>query len=321
MLNQIRKDLKSLENKEKAKLLSGFFKTGKGEYGASEGGHARAKSSITDASFRRDYKNNKDEGMNIIVGGNSLGRGVTFPALQTAYYTRRSKTPQADTFWQHCRMFGYDRDPGLMRIYMPNFLLKLFISLNLSNSTLLNQVVDTGLDKISLLYPKGIKPTRKNVLDNDILNIIVGGVDIFSSYPAKNNVSKIDTMVDGFDDSTGSINEVTLDIIVELLEQLKTENDVDWDHQSFLNCVYTIKAENKENEGIVIIRKGRDLKRFPRTMLSPDDRKLGRVFPSKTVLTLYRIKGEGKGWQSDPGPRWMSNIRLPEGINFYNSDD
>ena len=34
--------------------------TGIGEYGASEGGHARAKSSITDASFRRDYKNNKD---------------------------------------------------------------------------------------------------------------------------------------------------------------------------------------------------------------------------------------------------------------------
>ena len=34
--------------------------TGIGEYGASEGGHARAKSSITDASFRKDYKNNKD---------------------------------------------------------------------------------------------------------------------------------------------------------------------------------------------------------------------------------------------------------------------
>lgn len=270
---------------------------------------------------KSNHEINKDEGMNIIVGGNSLGRGVTFPALQTAYYTRRSKTPQADTFWQHCRMFGYDRDPGLMRIYLPNFLLKLFTSLNSSNSTLLNQVVDTGLDKISLLYPKGIKPTRKNVLDDDTLNIIVGGVDMFSSYPAKNNVSTIDTMVDGLDDLAGSVNEVTLDFIIELLGQLKTENDADWDNKSFLNCVHTIKAEKKGNEGIVIVRKGRDLKRFPRTMLSPDDRKLGRAFPSKIVLTLYRIKGEGKGWQSDPGPRWMSNIRLPEGINFYNSDD
>lgn len=270
---------------------------------------------------KSDHEIDKDKGMNIIVGGNSLGRGVTFPALQTVYYTRRSKTPQADTFWQHCRMFGYDRDPGLMRIYLPSFLLKLFTSLNSSNSTLLNQVTDNDLDDISLLYPKGIKPTRKNVIDDNRLNLIVGGVDMFSSYPAKKNVVAVDTLVDGLDDSKGSVNEVSLDFIIELLELLETENDLDWNHKTFLSCVNTLKAEKKGSEGIVIVRKGRDLKRFPRTMLSPDDRKLGKVFPSKTVLTVYRIKGQNKGWQSDPGPRWMSNIRLPEGINFYNSDD
>jgi len=268
---------------------------------------------------KSDYEINKDVGMNIIVGGNSLGRGVTFPVLQTVYYTRRSKTPQADTFWQHCRMFGYDRDPGLMRIYLPAFLWKLFTNLNTSNNALLNQVVNTGLDEISLLYPKGIKPTRKNVLDDDTLNIIVGGVDMFSSYPNKSNVDVLDLMLDGLDDSTGSVNKVTLNFIIELLKQLETENALDWDNKLFLNCVNTLKAERKESAGIVIVRKGRDLKRFPRTMLSPDDRRLGRAFPSMTVLTLYRIKGEGKGWQSDPGPRWMSNIRFPERINFYNS--
>ena len=270
---------------------------------------------------KSDHEINKDEGMNIIVGGNSLGRGVTFSALQTTYYTRRSKTPQADTFWQHCRMFGYDRDPGLMRIYLPHFLLKLFTNLNSSNNTLLNQVVHDGLDNISLLYSKGIKPTRRNVIDDDALNIIVGGVDLFSSYPGRNNVDALDSILDGLDDSTGSVNEVSLDFIIELLEQLETENDFDWNNKSFLNCVNALKAEKKGSDGISIVRKGRDLKRFARTMLSPDDRKLGSLFPSKTILTLYRIKGEGKGWQADPGPRWMSNIRLPEGVNFYNSDD
>lgn len=49
-------------------------------------------------------------GSNIVVGGNTLGRGVTFPGLHTIYYTRTSKKPQADTMWQHSRMFGYDRD-------------------------------------------------------------------------------------------------------------------------------------------------------------------------------------------------------------------
>jgi len=270
---------------------------------------------------KSDHEINKDKGMNIIIGGNSLGRGVTFPVLQTAYYARRSKSPQADTFWQHCRMFGYDRDPGLMRIYLPSFLLKLFTNLNSSNNTLLSQVIDTGLDGICLLYPKGLKPTRRNVIDDNALNITVGGVDMFSSYPDKRNVGAIDAMLDRFDDSAGSVNEVSLDFIIDLLKQLETENNSDWNYKMFLNCIRTLKAEKKCYEGILVVRKGRDLKRFPRTMLSPDDRKIGRAFPSKTVLTLYRIKGEGKGWQSDPGPRWMSNIRLPKGINFFNSDD
>ena len=33
MLNKLKKDLNKLKNKEKAKILAGFFKTGKGEYG------------------------------------------------------------------------------------------------------------------------------------------------------------------------------------------------------------------------------------------------------------------------------------------------
>ena len=70
---------------------------------------------------------NYNQGFNIVIGGNSLGRGITLQKLQTIYYCRKSKTPQADTFWQHSRMFGYDRDAGLMRIYIPPTLHKLFI--------------------------------------------------------------------------------------------------------------------------------------------------------------------------------------------------
>ncbi|HJN56903.1 MAG TPA: hypothetical protein QGI22_02985 [Candidatus Woesearchaeota archaeon] len=33
MLNQLKRDLLKLKNPEKAKILSGFFKTGKGQYG------------------------------------------------------------------------------------------------------------------------------------------------------------------------------------------------------------------------------------------------------------------------------------------------
>src|SRR5699024_1527544 len=55
--------------------------------------------------FTMNSKSNQnityDQGLNIIIGGNSLGRGVTFEGLQIVYYSRTAKIPQADTYWQH----------------------------------------------------------------------------------------------------------------------------------------------------------------------------------------------------------------------------
>lgn len=103
-----------------------------------------------------------ETGINVIVGGNSLGRGVTFPRLQTIYYCRVAKSPQADTMWQHARMFGYDRDPGLMRIFMPQKLFKLFSDINRTNSSIVKQIESAvnGID-LKIVYPTGLKPTRK----------------------------------------------------------------------------------------------------------------------------------------------------------------
>ncbi len=78
-----------------------------------------------------------EEGYNIVVGGNSLGRGVTLPKLQVVYYCRKSKVQQADTFWQHSRIFGYDREKGLIRVFLQPSLHKLFTDLNQSNKILI----------------------------------------------------------------------------------------------------------------------------------------------------------------------------------------
>ena len=79
------------------------------------------------------------KGFNIVVGGNTLGRGITFPHLQVVYYCRTSKTPQADTFWQHSRIFGYDREQELVRIFIPESLHKLFVELNKANEIIIKQ--------------------------------------------------------------------------------------------------------------------------------------------------------------------------------------
>ena len=61
--------------------------------------YAKVKEILTGNQFRVLVMNGKNDvessdyeaGCNFVVGGNTLGRGVTFPGLQTIYYTRTSK--------------------------------------------------------------------------------------------------------------------------------------------------------------------------------------------------------------------------------------
>lgn len=254
------------------------------------------------------------KGVNIIVGGNSLGRGVTFPSLQTVYYCRTSKSPQADTFWQHCRMFGYDRDPELMRIFIPPSLLKLFIELNNGNRALLGQVTEHNPDDVSLLYPPKIKPTRLNVVDRNVLNIIVGGVNYFPNCPKRKYVKQLDGMLDSF--VSEGIHEITLNNVMNILEKFESEDKNDWSNIAFINCIKALKALDSDNKAVLIIRRGRNISKGTGTLLSPDDRATGDSIKNLTVLTLYRIEGEQeKGWEGKP--LWIPNIKLPEGKNFY----
>jgi hypothetical protein len=257
------------------------------------------------------------KGLNIIVGGNSLGRGVTFPVLQTVYYCRTAKSPQADTFWQHCRMFGYDRDLDLMRFYLPPSLLKLFIELNSGNRALLGQVVSHDPSDISLLYPPGIRPTRPNVVDKDILDVIVGGVNYFPNFPKRKFVSHIDEMLSEY--SGHGMHETTLNGIISLLEKFESESKPDWSNKAFINCIRALKANHAENKAMLIVRRDRSISRGTGTLLSPDDRALGDSVKDYPVLTLYRVEGEiDKGWEGSP--LWIPNIKLPEGKNFYRAD-
>ena len=106
-----------------------------------ENGYIRAIPLNSTSLVSRDPKDPNSlklgEGFNIVVGGNTLGRGITFPHLQTVYYCRSARTPQADTFWQHSRIFGYDREAELVRIYIPPTLHRLFVALNESNNLLI----------------------------------------------------------------------------------------------------------------------------------------------------------------------------------------
>jgi len=257
-----------------------------------------------------------DQGINIIVGGNSLGRGVTIPQLQTIYYCRVSKNPQADTMWQHARMFGYDRDSALMRVFMPPKLFKLFSDINRTNNSIIKQIEKNSVDHdIKIFYPTGLQPARKTVLDKKAVGIYSGGVNYFPFYPINTDISYIDKILEFFQDG---VYTVSLQVIKKLLEQMDSEVD-DWNSRVFVGFVNSIVANNPIAQGKLVVRRNRDIGIGTGTLLSPTDRVLGENYKEEVVLTLYKITGnKNKGW--DERKIWIPNIKLPGDYVYYSGE-
>ena len=249
-------------------------------------------------------------GCNFVVGGNTLGRGVTFPQLQTIYYTRSSKKPQADTMWQHSRMFGYDRDPGMMMVYIEERLYKLFSDINSTNNSIIAQV-EQGIDDVKIYYPEGLNPTRKNVLDSDHITAISGGTNYYPFNPDNNTIEQISEILAPFSNDE-PYYQVSLRFIKEVLGHIVPSQD--FKLASFVAIIDTMLSEAPASQGILIVRRDRDVAQGTGALLSPNDWQLGGSFTNKVVLTMYQVTGN-KGWGGKQ--LWVPNIKLPSGSIYY----
>lgn len=257
-----------------------------------------------------------DKGINVIVGGNSLGRGVTFPQLQTIYYCRVAKSPQADTMWQHARLFGYDRDADLMRVYMPPKLYKLFSDINQTNNSIIHQIENksNGTD-IKIFYPQGLKPTRNNVIDRKAVSIYSGGVNYFPCCPLNKNLADLDELLRPFENDVYSVN---LKLMIKILDNIDSELG-DWKSGVFISFLNTLLASNSSEQGMLIVRRNRDIGKSTGTLLSETDRLLGNQYQDQTVLTMYKITGnQDKGW--DGRQIWIPNLKLPGTCIYYSGE-
>ena len=249
-------------------------------------------------------------GANIVIGGNTLGRGVTFPSLHTIYYTRTAKKPQADTMWQHSRMFGYDRDAGLMMVYIDEPLYKLFSDINATNNSLIAQV-ESGTDHIKIYYPNGLKPTRSNVLDERQVATISGGTNYYPFYPGNNTIARLDTILAPFSENE-PIYQVSLRLVKEILSHITSEDD--FRVSSFISIIEMMLSEKPNAQGILIVRRNRDVAQGTGALLSPNDWSLGGQYTASTVLTMYKVTGR-KGWGGQE--LWVPNIKLPSDLIYY----
>ncbi|WP_283651344.1 Z1 domain-containing protein [Ileibacterium valens] len=255
------------------------------------------------------------DGLNFIVGGNSLGRGVTFPSLQTVYYTRTTKKPQADTMWQHNRIFGYDRDPGMVQVFMDERLRNLFTDINRSNNSIISQI-EKGAERVQIHLSEDLKPTRSNVIDKNEVSIIPGGTNFFPFDLENNTIEEINEMLEAFDNKH-PYYQVSLRLMINLLEHIDSTGR-NFPVDSYINILKMQLAESPTVQGILIVRRNRNITKGTGALLSPNDLNLGKSFPDKTVLTMYQV-AENKSW--DEKKLWIPNIRFPEQKVYYQLDE
>jgi hypothetical protein len=250
-------------------------------------------------------------GLNIIIGGNSLGRGLTIPQLNTCYYVRNPKAPQADTVLQHSRIFGYDRNKALSRIFLTKSLLMRFRGISKSIDVIHDSIIKNNINNLKFILPKGLNATRKNVIDNSTFINISGGVNYFLQDSSDLKTDVIDDYLSKVDNAS----ICSLDWTISLLNLIISEDSL---LDKFKTCLDLLK-ETSHISVKVYIRNNRSISKNTGTLLSPDDRLLSHQNSEETTLFLYRINGElEKGWNNKP--LWIPNLKFPNNCIFLGSD-
>jgi Z1 domain len=245
-------------------------------------------------------------GANIFIGGNVLSRGIVIPRLQTIYYCRTAQRLTIDTYWQHSRAFGYDRDPALVRLYMPPRLYSSFVQMSDSIFQLFDILQSAKTEEIQVTTPRGLAPTRSTVVEDLAGDCIIGGAHHFPVNPNQNNVRDLDNLLREYDENE-SYFLINSAFAVELLQACREDELGQIPSNQFEHSLRNI---SRNNEVVLIVRRGRSITAGTGTLLSPNDRKLGSQFVNDSVLILYRVEGEKeKGWRGDPF--WIPNVKLP----------
>lgn len=260
-------------------------------------------------------------GFNILIGGNVISRGLTIPKLQTVYYCRSSKKPNADNFWQHSRIFGYDREKSLIRLFMPQYVYKFFTYLNDANNALIEQALDIHNDTYQFFYPDNVSPTRKGVLERNF-HVVKGGKSYFPLFPNEENLGTVNKSLgviqNFYTPSSEGVFEISTEDMEHVIESLGLFDSIDWDLDTFVKSINVLSTKRPTTNNILILRYNRNLSKGTGTMLSPDDRKLAQKYTNDIVLTLYLVNGnQNKGWVGSDF--WMPNIKLPNDLDFWNT--
>ncbi len=126
------------------------------------------------------------KGLNFLIGGNTLGRGIAVKNLLVTYYIRDSKVSQIDTMHQHARMYGYRQSTiAYTRLFIPRHLFYRFRDIHDSDKdlrTFIEQHKDQLPGSFPVEYTFDLRTTRPGVLDVNKTDTLRPGMHIYPNY-------------------------------------------------------------------------------------------------------------------------------------------
>ena len=216
-----------------------------------------------------DNPNRKPEyrsGMNFLIGGNRLGRGVTIEGLTVTYYGRDAKKKMMDTVHQHARMFGYRKHLlPVTRLYSAEHIVGALKDIHQSDeATRTHLEADGKLAVKPVWVGRELTPTRSSVLNPADLTAMVGGRAIWPpgivhSSKIRPLVEELDSLLSEFDDPK-KYYEVPIDFLSEILAKIPSDRIAarSWDDERIKQLLAAMKLEPvKISKARLNVRRGR----------------------------------------------------------------
>jgi hypothetical protein len=266
-----------------------------------------------------------ESGLNFIIGGNILGRGLTIDNLLVTYYLRQAKVTQMDTMLQHARMFGYRRDiMGLTRVFLTKSLALRFHGIHDAEQALRDQFVDSPNPRmVRISVVKSMKPTRTSVLDSSSLGTFTPGQHLYPYEPVfrleelRNSVKKIDALIEkvtGVKGDRFEFAEISFADMQKLIELVPVSDadEIRWNPQAIGEVLKSL-AEDYDSRGLLSVR---PMERAKRTLstgaLQGDALKTARA-KARPVLCLFKDSGQRPPW--DGVPFYYPSIVFPDDMS------
>ncbi|MCX6159229.1 MAG: hypothetical protein NTY74_14710 [Ignavibacteriae bacterium] len=168
--------------------------------------------------MRLIYPNQKDRKFShafIVIGGNTLSRGLTLEGLVSSYFLR-TRTTAIDTLTQMGRWFGFRRGYELLpRIWMTDTTFKNFQKIALSENSLREEIIIFSRDKAlkPVDYSPRILTHPDSVLNPTSINRMYGAEFVNLDY--RNNILET-TLFEGDAEILRQNKEVVSEFLVKL---------------------------------------------------------------------------------------------------------